>query len=359
YNDNNNNDNNNNDNDDENNYDDDNDNDNNDDDNNDDDDDSDGGNNNDGDNNDGDDNNDEIAQNNASSSKSPLNASSSVGLPIRAATDFAKLGVPKKASENVRRVLRREAPSWPDSPPPHTLTIRASILESYLPLVSANISLYGLDASTDDPYVSLTQAQLLWDTGAHSTLIVDELLPEAFKEYLTKPENDCYRSASGTRVQLDALIVFSNQILPISCVCVVVPRSVIADSRVGILFVESSMSNGVIPKQLFSNSLYNKPEFQAVRSPTEGVGSKASSLSPSSRSTSPAGILPPPMGPPFVPLKLRVPPPTLVSNIPGPKLASSADQPLPSETFTSRSKVFEQSQNDRQDPPIQRPTERH
>lgn len=96
--------------------------------------------------------------------------------------------------------------------------------------------------------MSLTQAQLLWDTGAHSTLIADELLPEAFKEYLTKPENDCYRSASGTRVQVDALIVFSNQILPISCVCVVVPRSVIADSRVGILFGQSMCINRLVHK---------------------------------------------------------------------------------------------------------------
>ncbi|MCJ1344822.1 uracil DNA glycosylase [Peltigera leucophlebia] len=174
----------------------------------------------------------------------------SVGLRIRTAADFSKLGVPKKASENARRVLRKEAQSWPDSPPPHTLTIRATIAENLLPVVSANVMMYGLDAAADDPHVSLTQAELLWDTGAHSTVVVDELLPEAFKEYLTKPENECYRSADGTRVQLDALVAFSNQVLSISCVCVVVSRSVIPDSRVGILLGQNMGINRLVHKSI-------------------------------------------------------------------------------------------------------------
>lgn len=192
----------------------------------------------------------QIAKNNALSSQSPLNTSSSFGLPIRTTFDFEKIGVPKKASENARRVMRKEAQSWPDLPPPHTLTIRASIVENLLPIVSANITMYGLDASADDPHVSLAQAELLWDTGAHSTVVVDELLPEAFKEYLKKPENDCYRSADGTRVQMDALVAFSNHVLDISCVCVVVPRSVIPNSRVGILLGQNMCLNRLVYKSI-------------------------------------------------------------------------------------------------------------
>lgn len=60
-------------------------------------------------------------------------------------------------------------PGLVDLPPSHTLTVRASIVENLLPIISANITMYGLDASADDPYVSLAQAELLWDTGAHST----------------------------------------------------------------------------------------------------------------------------------------------------------------------------------------------
>lgn len=110
--------------------------------------------------------------------------------------------------------------------------------------------MYGLDAAADDPHVSLTQAELFWDTGAHSTVVVDELLPEAFKEYLAKPENDCYRSANGTRVQVDALVAFSNHVLNISCVCVVVPRSVIPNSRVGILLGQNMCLNRLVYKSI-------------------------------------------------------------------------------------------------------------
>ena len=169
---------------------------------------------------------------------------------MRTTVDFGKIGVSKKASENARQAMRKEAQSWPDLPPPHTLTIRPSIAENLLPVVSANITMYGLDASADDPHVSLTQAQLFWDTGAHSTVVVDELLPAAFKEYLTKPQNDCYRSPNRTRVQVDALVAFSNHVLDISCVCVVVPRSVIRNSHVGILLGQNMCLNRLACKSI-------------------------------------------------------------------------------------------------------------
>lgn len=192
----------------------------------------------------------QIAKNNALSPQSPLNTSSSFGLPIRTTVDFGKIGVPKKPSENARRVLRKEAQSWPDLPLPHTLKIGAGIVENLVPVVSANITMYGLDARADDPHVSFTQAELLWVTGAPSTVVVDELLPEAFKEYLTKPENDCYRSANGIRVQVDALVAFSNRVLDISCVCVVVPRSAIPNSRVGILLGQNMCLNRLVYKSI-------------------------------------------------------------------------------------------------------------
>ena len=85
------------------------------------------------------------------------------------------------------------------------------------------------------PYLSLINTEVLCDTGAHSTVVVDELLPQKFKDYLEQPANNCYRSADGIRVQIDALITFSYQVLAVSCVCVVVPRSAVPNSRVGIL----------------------------------------------------------------------------------------------------------------------------
>ena len=90
------------------------------------------------------------------------------------------------------------------------------------------------------------------------------------------------------------------------------------------------MSNGVIPKPLFSNNLYNKPESLGARSPTNSISSRVSSPLPTSRSTSPAGFLPSPIDPPFVPVKLQVPSPTLIVSVPRSKLA---DQTLQLETL--------------------------
>lgn len=192
----------------------------------------------------------QIAINNAQSPLSPLNAQSSFGLPIRTTIDTGKLGFPKRSSENVRQCLIKEAKNWPELPSPPALTIRATVTEKTMPLLSANVMLYGLDSTATDPFVSLANAELLWDTGAHSAVVVDELLPQKFKDYLAQPENDCYRSADGVRVQIDALITFSNQVLALSCVCVVVPRSAVPNSRVGILLGQHMCINKLVYKSV-------------------------------------------------------------------------------------------------------------
>lgn len=171
-------------------------------------------------------------------------------LPIRTTIDTRKLGVPKRASDNVRQTLIKEAKKWPELPPPHPLTVRATITEKLLPIVSANVMVYGLGSTVTDPYLSLINTEVLWDTGAHSTVIVDELLPQKFKDYLEQPENDCYRSAVGIRVQIDALITFTNQVLALSCVCVVVPRSAVPNRRVGILLGQHMGINRMVYKSV-------------------------------------------------------------------------------------------------------------
>ena len=191
-----------------------------------------------------------VALANARSPLSNPNAQSTIGLPIRTTAVLKEVGPPTKGSEHVRRQLVKEAKSWPDSPPPNTLDVRATITERTLAVVSANLKLSGLDSLVGDPFAYLPDAELLWDTGAHSTVIVDEVLPEAFREYLKQPENDCYRTAGGTRVQIDALIAFSNQVMEMSCVCVVVPRSAVPNAPVGIILGQCLAINRIVYKSV-------------------------------------------------------------------------------------------------------------
>lgn len=85
---------------------------------------------------------------------------------------------------------------------------------------------------------------------AHSTLILDELLPNDFKEYLMKPENNCYRLAGGTRVQVDATIALSNRALQLSCVCVIAPRSAVPNGRVGIILGQNMAIDRLVCKSV-------------------------------------------------------------------------------------------------------------
>lgn len=94
----------------------------------------------------------------------------------------------------------------------------------------------------------------------------DELLPEKFKDYLKQPENDCYRSADGIRVQIDALITFTNQFLALSCVCAVVPRSAIPNCRAGIILCRTEHGHkqtGVqsVPRAVLSARGESVPEI--------------------------------------------------------------------------------------------------
>lgn len=87
-------------------------------------------------------------------------------------------------------------------------------------------------------------------------MVVDELLPQIFKDYLKHPDNDCYRSVDGVRIQIDALITFTNQVLALSCVCVVVPRSAVPNSRVGIFLGQhmgiNRMVYNSVPREILS-----------------------------------------------------------------------------------------------------------
>lgn len=116
------------------------------------------------------------------------------------------------------------------------VNIRAEKVEDRLSLVTANITLRGLDAGDGDLICNMQPAEMIWDTGAHHAIIAEEMLFDGFREYLQDPTNEPYRSPDGVRLQLEATITFSNSVIPINTVAVIVPRTRIPNQREGILF---------------------------------------------------------------------------------------------------------------------------
>ena len=168
------------------------------------------------------------------------NLSRSFGLPIRAAIGLKDAPRPPKADERCRNRLKKEARDWTTSsdadPDPYPILLRASLAESTFPTVSGRIQLSGIDSTDADPTCEFTSDSILLDTGAHSSIIAEDLLPDRFRQYLISNQNDPFRSGDRTRVQVDGTLIFSNQAFMFNTIFVVVPRRTIKpNGNIGIL----------------------------------------------------------------------------------------------------------------------------
>ncbi|KAH0547925.1 hypothetical protein GP486_008334 [Trichoglossum hirsutum] len=193
-------------------------------------------------------------QNVKASSLSPADAP--LGRPIRTQYDMESLPYPKPASEDVRKRLKESIAKMPYNPPdPYPLILHAAITERTLPIIKGNLTLRGIDSdTTDDPEEIFKSIDMLWDTGAQQTVITEDLLSETFRQYLKGPQHDPYRTEDGLRVQMDAVIGFSNAPSMLSAIVLIVPKTVVPNERAGILFGQQQcidhMSYRSIPRSI-------------------------------------------------------------------------------------------------------------
>jgi len=158
--------------------------------------------------------------------------------PIRTDYDVTTMPLPKPRSKESRQRIMENAKPFDEYREPYIMTLSQTIIEARLPVVKANIAITGIDEDyhDDNPLEALEQAEMLWDTGAHETIISLEFLPPSFIEYLKDPIHDPYRSADGIRVHMEAVIALSNTTLQIGSLVLVVPKRIIPNERVGIIF---------------------------------------------------------------------------------------------------------------------------
>lgn len=192
-----------------------------------------------------------LAWANRSSSSQPEEHSG--GLPVRIWEGVRAPRIPPK-KENAPPAklakLKESARMFENSPAPYPFTIRASITESKLPTITAAIRFSGIDGTLEDPEDKFDAVELLWDTGAHGTIVSEDLLSTEFRNYLTHPIHDAYRDESGIRVQIDGEIGLSNTVLQINCICLVVPSSVMPNERVGILLGQNGAIDHIVYKSV-------------------------------------------------------------------------------------------------------------
>ena len=109
-----------------------------------------------------------------------LNSSSSAtmspGLPIRTKYDIKSLPAPERASEETRKRLKDDAMPFMPFRQPYHLTLRASITERTLPVVKTKVIVS--DAGHDDLTQEFDEINMLWDNGAHVTVITKDLFSD-------------------------------------------------------------------------------------------------------------------------------------------------------------------------------------
>ncbi len=180
-----------------------------------------------------------------SSKNIPPGSSSSDALAIR--TPFPKDLIPPRATPRVKERLRqlaRENMSF-SGQQPHRLEISAGIIERVLPGVSGTLRIRGIDEDPKNGSYEciVTQDNMLWDTGANSCTITEDVLPRWFLDYLAKDEHNPHRDASGTKVQIDGYLSLTNSKFFFNCIFTVCPASTIPNSRNGVTLGQSGFLN--------------------------------------------------------------------------------------------------------------------
>ena len=168
---------------------------------------------------------------------------SSGGLRIYTSVDLIAMGPPELPTEETRNRFREIAKNTPTFPDPYPLRLVPKVGEKSIALVPCSFTIRGVDAGPDDPNVKLSNIDAIWDTGAHISVIVEDMLPSSFLEHLKDPIHEPYKDPTGTRVQVSAYVAFSNTAVRIEAVFLVVPKRVVPNERVGVLLGQHSLIN--------------------------------------------------------------------------------------------------------------------
>ncbi|KAI9827981.1 MAG: hypothetical protein M1819_006824 [Sarea resinae] len=170
-------------------------------------------------------------------------------------TDFT----PSPAPINTKERLRENAKSWePVNKDPYITQVRATAEEKRLAAVSGILRLNGCDSEHHDPIGDVVCHNMLWDTGAHSCTITEDLLDDEFRAYLRSPQHEPYRNNKRTLVQVDGLLAYSNTDLEFSCIFEVVSTDLVPNRRSGVILGQRTFLDSLVYKSIPRNILIAK-----------------------------------------------------------------------------------------------------
>ncbi|KAK2808752.1 hypothetical protein FQN50_004424 [Emmonsiellopsis sp. PD_5] len=161
--------------------------------------------------------------------------SSSLAKPIRLEYDASQVPLPAPLSRQAKERVKENSRPFPPWEEPYPVTIQAAVESGTLPTITAKLILEGVD--DDSKQEKMENAVMLFDTGAQQTIITEDLLSSEFRDYLQNdPVHDPYRLEGGCRVQICANIEFTNTVVQLATIALVINKSAVPNSRSGIIF---------------------------------------------------------------------------------------------------------------------------
>lgn len=195
-----------------------------------------------------------------------VSASNVSGLPIRTNVDLSAVEHRPARNEATRERLRKiakESAADIGFPDPY-VSLWPKLQDKCLPIIRGNLGLRALDGNPSDPVCELKEVEMIFDTGAHRSIIAEELLPIAFRNHLKDPVHDPYRLNDCLSVQLDAGIALTNCPVVIEAVALIMPRSRMPNKLLGILFGQLTcidrLSLQMTPRRILLARNQNIPE---------------------------------------------------------------------------------------------------
>ena len=169
------------------------------------------------------------------------------GVPLRNAPDLASIPHPKPTSLSARAKLKEnlQREPFPDRDP-YLLQFTATAEDKWLACIPGVVEISGIDSTTHDPKVTVSDSNVLFDTGAHISTITNDLLNDEFRDHLSSTINDPYRSKNGVTVQVAATLAFGDQPpLEMDCLFHVIPRDSVPNQRSGIILGQHTMIDSI------------------------------------------------------------------------------------------------------------------
>lgn len=157
--------------------------------------------------------------------------------PIRTTGRLESADLPEPLSPEHRALLKKKllANNTPPPQDPYVLELRALRTENTLVAIAGNSRITTIDWDVGMPECHLKGIEMLWDTGATSTIMTKDLLGQDFQARLSDAIHAPFKNQNGTRVQISFNLEFTNALFSMDTVAWVVDKEAFPNTRPGVI----------------------------------------------------------------------------------------------------------------------------